>query len=288
MKSTPSIDETIIHLFCIVDDLLKLCSQKPIGMNKGGRPKKLSNAELLTFALLEHVLHFPHKKACYRFLSSYCRRFFPHLPEYSNYVLQTNAMAPDAAQLLLLCCAVHRHETYTEQYVDSTPLPVCKNKRIVSHKVCKDIATRSKSSTGWFYGFKLHAVCNPEGQLLSVRLTTGSVDDRSPLLLLLKDLSGLVVGDAGYLSKELQEKLQENNVHLFTAVRTNMKKLMTAFQHTVLKRRQRIESVFSVLKERMGMVSSLSRSVKGHFARYIATLLAYCLKPLAEQQLRLS
>lgn len=45
-------------------------------------------------------------------------------------------------------------------YVDSTPLRVCKNKRIGRHKVFKGIAEVGKSIMGWFYGFKLHLLLN--------------------------------------------------------------------------------------------------------------------------------
>ena len=40
-------------------------------------------------------------------------------------------------------------------YLDSTPLSVCENRYICSHKVMKDIASRGKSTKGWFFGFKL-------------------------------------------------------------------------------------------------------------------------------------
>jgi hypothetical protein len=33
---------------------------------------------------------------------------------------------------------------------------------------------------GWFYGFKLHLVCNDRGELLSFFLTPANVDDRDP------------------------------------------------------------------------------------------------------------
>jgi len=55
--------------------------------------------------------------------------------------------------------------------IDSTPLMVCINLRILRiprHKVFKDIAQRGKTSTGWFYGFKLHMVINHVGELISV------------------------------------------------------------------------------------------------------------------------
>ena len=43
-------------------------------------------------------------------------------------------------------------------YIDSTPLPVCHNRRIAKHKVFTGLAARRKTSMGWFFGFKLHIV----------------------------------------------------------------------------------------------------------------------------------
>lgn len=34
---------------------------------------------------------------------------------------------------------------------------------------------------GWFFGFKLHLICNEKGELLSFMITPGDVDDRKPL-----------------------------------------------------------------------------------------------------------
>ena len=39
-------------------------------------------------------------------------------------------------------------------FVDSTPMRVCRNQRILCHKVFKGIAMRGKCSLGWFFGFK--------------------------------------------------------------------------------------------------------------------------------------
>lgn len=44
--------------------------------------------------------------------------------------------------------------------------------------VFKDIAHRGKCTMGWFYGFKLHLICNDRGNLLNFFLTPGNVDDR--------------------------------------------------------------------------------------------------------------
>jgi len=48
---------------------------------------------------------------------------------------------------------------------DSTPITVCHNLRIRSHRVFDGLAARGKSSTGWFFGFKLLLVINHVGEL---------------------------------------------------------------------------------------------------------------------------
>jgi hypothetical protein len=64
-------------------------------------------------------------------------------------------------------------------FIDSTKLDVCENDRIHNHKVFKDMAGRSKTSTGWFYGLKLHLVINDKGELMSICFTTGNVSDNN-------------------------------------------------------------------------------------------------------------
>ncbi|MFU7501470.1 MAG: transposase [Candidatus Tisiphia sp.] len=41
------------------------------------------------------------------------------------------------------------------------------------------MAKRRKTSTGWFFGCKLHIVINNSGEIMSFSLTPGNVDDRA-------------------------------------------------------------------------------------------------------------
>ena len=66
-------------------------------------------------------------------------------------------------------------------FVDSTPLRVCKNQRIHIHRTFKGIAQRGMCSMSWFFGFKLHLICNEKGEVLSFMTAPGDVDDRKPL-----------------------------------------------------------------------------------------------------------
>lgn len=53
--------------------------------------------------------------------------------------------------------------------------------RIRIHKVFKDIAQRGKFSMGWFFGFKLHLICNKKGELLNFMITLGDVYEYNTL-----------------------------------------------------------------------------------------------------------
>ncbi|MRM82640.1 hypothetical protein D1003_02100 [Riemerella anatipestifer] len=50
-------------------------------------------------------------------------------------------------------------------FVGCTTLKVCRNQPIHSHKVFKGLIERGKSSMSWFYGFKLHLICNEKREL---------------------------------------------------------------------------------------------------------------------------
>ena len=165
--------------------------------------------------------------------------------------------------------------------IDSTAIPVCKNIRIYAHKVMKKIATRSKTTTGWFYGLKLHIVTDLKRNILMMKFTTGNIDDRVVLDGFLYQLkNSLVLADAGYISSKLQQKAIHRNNVILTSVRKNMKKLATPLQIFLLNMRGRIESVFSVLKERLGLITSLPRSENGYLAHYSRVLFGYLFEPL--------
>ena len=86
-------------------------------------------------------------------------------------------------------------------YIDSCPIAVCKNIRIPRNKVFKGLASRGKSSLGWFFGFKLHLIVNQVGELLAFKVTTGNVNDRTPVKDWCQGLTGKLLAGKGYLGK---------------------------------------------------------------------------------------
>ena len=166
--------------------------------------------------------------------------------------------------------------------IDSTSIRVCNNKRITRNKVFQGIAERGKSTMGWFYGFKLHLVCNEKGELLNFSLTKGNVDDRNQdvLNVLTKDLFGKLFADKGYISQKLFEALFNDGVHLVTGIKSNMKNsLMSVRDKILLRKRSVIETINDELKNICHVEHSRHRSTHNFIMNIIAALAAYCFFP---------
>jgi hypothetical protein len=108
-------------------------------------------------------------------------------------------------------------------YIDSKPLEVCHIKREKQHKVFQDIAKKGRTSKGFFYGLKLHLLCNQQGEILRFLVTSGNVSDNNQAVLrdLLKDFQGNVYGDKGYLTA-LKKEFEQQGCKLITKSKKNM------------------------------------------------------------------
>lgn len=267
--SNPS---SIVTTFTVLDDLNAL-----LQLNKhiSGRKSTLNLAEAATISLIRSEYDIRTWFGLYKLLRERFAHDF-HLPVYKNFVETMNRSAKPLLILINILLSINRRRVGSIKLVDSTPIPVCKNYRIGRHKTMKAVATRSKSSLGWFYGLKLHAMTDALGNLLELRFTTGNVDDRKILDVFLDKLhDSVVIADAGYLSPKLGKKAGVNNNVLLTCMRKNMTKLASFLDICLLNLRPRIEVLFSILKERLGLVTSLPRSVNGYLAHYIHTIFGY-------------
>ena len=165
--------------------------------------------------------------------------------------------------------------------MDATSLAVCKNPRIHSHKVFAGLAQRGKTSTGWFFGFKLHLIFNDRGELLNLLLTPGNMDDRKPVPKMVRKLFGKLFADKGYISKTLREELLRTfNVQLVTGIRSNMKNvLMPLIDKILLRKRAIVETIIDQLKNISQIEHSRHRSPINFLVNLICGLIAYCHQP---------
>jgi len=277
--SIDEIDLTLTGIYNFVSDFLKFLDTHSVklgGRKKVGVKAKISDGELISIGILRSVLGMDCIKTFYALGKALFKSCFPKLPKYEGLIKGLCRTTPTQVMILQLLLMLSKKACDSIVfYVDATPYPVCHNKRIFTHKVFDGFAKRGKSSMGWFYGFKIHIVTDECGLLLALRITSGEVNERVPLSDLLSSLKGTVVADAAYLSRKLSQDFWKKSIHLFTGVRKNMKKLMTKKQHQRLKSRQRIEVSIGILKQRLALVSSLSRSVIGGISRMCCAFLAY-------------
>ena len=232
-------------LFCSVDDFWetfkKDWEEHKIGSGKPKRgPKaKFSISEMLTIVILFHQSNYRTFKHFYHFVTIYLKKYFPKIISYCRFVyLMKDLFIPLFAYLL------NRNGLVTGlSFVDATSIKVCHNKRIKRNKIFKGFAKRGKTTSGWFYGFKLHLIINENGEILSFLVTPGNVADVSVLDKLSKGIVGKLFGDKGYISSNLGQKLLKRGLELFTTLRSNMKqKLMSLKDKLLLRKRSLIET----------------------------------------------
>ena len=270
---------SLLEMFCEIDDFWQAFrpawSQKMLisGERQRKRATRLTMSEMMTIIILFHQSNYRTFKHFYLYhVCQHMGDIFPNLVSYNRFVeLQSRAVMPLAAYLHL-----RFGQSRGLAFIDATSVAVCHNRRIHAHRVFEGIAARGKTSTGWFYGFKVHLVVNDQGELLAFTLTPGNVDDRKPVEKLTHNLVGKLFGDKGYISKALFEQLFARGLQLITTLKRNMKpRVMPLMDRLFLRKRALIESVNDQLKNISQIEHSRHRSFKNFFVNLLAALIAY-------------
>jgi hypothetical protein len=267
----------LVEIFIECDDFCKKLSTYLLANDFEAE----SSSELMTESEMMSIVIYYHHSGfkCFKYyyqciIQEVLKSYFPKTYSYSRFVNLMKRLNFPLFTFLTAC----RLSVPTEgNYIDSTKLVVSHNKRIFSHKVFKGIAKRGKSSTGWFFGLKLHAVINQFGQLVVFHVTSGNVADNNAMLLetITKRLKGFLYADAGYITS-IAEKLKEKGLVLITKLRENMKPIqITPQQKHYLKHRGLIESVFNLMKNHCDIEHSRHRSVNNFFINLWSGLIAY-------------
>lgn len=275
--------DKVTDIFCIVDEFCKNFeknTKKFILGKPSKRPATMSNSEVISILLLFQMSGFKCFKHYYIFyVQKHMLDDFPRTVSYSRFVELGQSVALPLAVFLKTCCS---GSCTGISFVDSTPIRVCKNKRIKANKVFKGTAEVGRSTMGWFYGFKLHLVINDRGEILNFLISQGNMDDREPLKKegFLKKIFGKLFGDKGYISKQLFGILFADGVHLVTGIRNKMKNsLMSMHDKVMLRKRSVIETVNDELKNICQIEHSRHRSFINFIVNILAGLAAYSFFP---------
>ena len=164
------------------------------------------------------------------------------------------------------------------KYTDATDIPVCLKKNADAHQTMKAFSGMGRSSKGWFYGLKMTLTRDHDGRMLALRFTKPGTNDRDIFRDINADIFGIIVADAGYVSKQLEKDMyREGQRWVLIRPYKTMKKLMTEWQYQLYQGRFRIEFDFRNLKLFHGLVTSLPRSFDGYIANYLHALMSFVL-----------
>lgn len=280
-------EDKVTELFCMADDfckffdaMMKKYTLKSDNKRAYHRDSTMSKSEIMLIMILFHdsgyrcLKHFYVEKVC-----KHLRHLFPKVVSYNRFVeLEKQVAVP----LALFIKKVLLGKCTGISFVDSTPLRVCRNQRIHIHKVFKGIAQRGKCSMGWFFGFKLHLICNEKGEVLNFIITPGDVDDRKPLeyKAFVEFIYGKLVGGKGYIGKNLFQRLFVDGIQLITKLKSNMKgALMSVSDKLLLRKRAIIETVNDELKNIAQVEHSRHRSFENFIVNMLGAIAAYCVFP---------
>ena len=236
-----------------------------------GRPLALKGEETIALALFKQNTGIPTKKTIWK--------IFNPKGSYKTLCVQMNRFALYALLVLNAILKWNQKNAHVVKHTDSTDIPVCLNKNAKNHKTMRMLASKGHSGKGFYYGLKMSITTDLERSLLGFRFATGSSDDRKTFKEMNKNMKGIFVVDAGYISKYLEKDFYiEDERILFIKPRANMKKIITAFQYHLYNTRMLIELNFRNLKMFHAFITSVPRSIDGYFANYIYSILAYVLR----------
>ena len=149
-------NEAIIAIFCDIDDFCKeyekYCINHLLLDKKAVVPKtSMSLNEIMTILIYFHLSNYrTFKKYYINYVCVHLKKYFPTTLSYNRFV---EVMQMAIAPLLLYLMNIGFGKCSGVSFIDSTPIKVCHNKRIYSHKVFKGIAQRGKRSVPALYTF---------------------------------------------------------------------------------------------------------------------------------------
>lgn len=275
-------EKKLIEIFISCDDFDKTythwLSSQCVGKEyTATRTPSLSDSEMLTLLIFYHWSGYKNFEYYYQnYALIVLRDYFPTMPSYSRFV----ELIPRQAMKMYMFLKIEtllsqRTGTY---FIDSKKLPVCDNKRIHNNKVFTDFASRGKSSTGWYYGLKIHLIINQLGEIVNFELTPANVSDNNENLLkkILDGVQGTCYGDKGYLSK-LFAYFYQKGLKIVTKIRSNMKNVLVPINEKInLKKRALIESVNDILMTVFDIEHTRHRNPINAITHTFGALAAYC------------
>ncbi len=181
------LDTLATALYVTIDDLLLQAPHLAPWRPRVGIPPKLSDAELITLAVMQALLGFTSEARWLRHAGRHLRHLFPYLPGQSGYnkrLRRTAELLRHVIRAVATDTALWSDDVWV---VDSTPVECGRSRETAKRSALAGWAQYGycASHSRWFWGLRLHLVCTLHGLPVAVALVGAKADERQVLLDLL-------------------------------------------------------------------------------------------------------
>jgi hypothetical protein len=276
------LDTLATALYVKIDDALRADPTLARPRPKVGIAPKLSDAELLTLAVMQAFLGFTSETRWLRHAHSHLGAAFPYLPQQSGYNKRLRGASGQLSAMIRLLaedCDCWADGTWV---MDSTPIECGRSRQTAQRSDLAGWAGYGycASHSRYFWGLRLHLVCTTSGLPIIFALTDPKDDERHVIRDLLEgdpDLLAcrpgqILVADKGYASAEFEDFIDNAGATLVRPAKSNEKPRPGAGLLKPL--RQIIESVNDTLKGQLDLEQHGGRTKTGVIVRVLQRILA--------------
>ncbi len=275
----PDLDTLVTALYVKIDDLLasnpQWLPQRPVV----GIAPRLSDAELVTLAVLQVLLGFDSEARFIRYATEHLKawfRYVPKRPGYNKRLRRSGELMKHVIAALARDCPSFHDDVWL---VDSTPVE-CGRSRSTQQR--SDLAGWAgygycASHSRWFWGLRLHLITTPSGLPVAYALTGAKADERDTCLEMIAHANiarcgQTLIADKGYRRAGFEDELNAAGITLIRpATKTEPPRPGRQFLKPL---RQIIESVNWTLKSQLSLERHRGRTRTGVAARILQRILA--------------
>jgi Transposase DDE domain len=269
-------------LYVKIDDMLRDWPDLAPVRPAAGTPLTLSDAELVTMAVMSALLGFTSERRWLRYADKELAGMFPRTIGQSGWnkrVRKAFFLFIRVIRMLAMDTSLWSDDVWV---VDSTPVQCGCSRETVRRS---DLAGWAEygycaSHSRYFWGLRLHLVCTLTGLPVMFALAGAKADERETLLGMLeaaRDVTAahpgqVIIGDRNYFGRAFEAELAERELTLLRPVRKG--EARRAGQNLFKPLRQIIESVNWTFKGQLDLERHGGRTPEGILARVLARVLA--------------
>jgi len=275
----PDLDTLATRLYVTIDDALidhpEWAPERPAV----GIAPKLSDAELVTLAVIQALLGYTSEAQFIRYAHAHLRPWFVYLPDrpgYNKRLRRCGELLHHVISYLARSCPSYTDDLWL---VDSTPVECGRSRETVKRS---DLAGWAEygycaSHSRYFWGLRLHLITTPSGLPVAYALAGAKTDERDTCLDMITlgglDTAGVtLIADKGYRRASFETELNTAGI---TLIRPSLKTEKRRPGSRYLKAfRQIIESVNQTFKAQLDLERHGGRTRPGVCVRVLQRILA--------------